>query len=81
MQRDVSEGGNYKHLSKSMQCMRIQLQVLRGKEMKIKRFFGICECRRCLKRARVLLTVQKGQRVYQIAVCQDHAWEAYESGR
>ena len=49
--------------------------------MKIKRFFGICECRHCLKRARVLLTVQKGQRVYQIAVCQDHAWEAYESGR
>lgn len=49
--------------------------------MKIKRFFGICECRRCLKRAQVLLTVQKGQKVYQIAVCQDHAWEAYESER
>lgn len=49
--------------------------------MKIKRFFGMCECRRCLKRAQVLLTVQKGHNVYQIAVCQEHAWEAYESGR
>lgn len=49
--------------------------------MKIKRLIGICECRRCLKRAQVLLTVQKGKRVYQIAVCQEHAWEAYESER
>lgn len=77
----MPEGQCNRCMSEGLLCVRVQLHALRGKEMKIKRFFGICECRRCLKRARVLLKVQKGQRVYQIAVCQDHAWEAYESGR
>lgn len=48
--------------------------------MKIKRILGICECKRCLKRAKAVFKLQNKNtgKIFYAAVCDDHAWKIYE---